>query len=152
MPSWRAASAEDDAAIVAMCLALNAEDPGPKPVVAEQVRRTLETLRREPWRGRAVVLDMDASIIGYALLISFWSNELGGELCTVDELFVLPRRRSQGHGSALLERLARGCDSWSSAAVAVALEVTPANQRAWRFYERLGFIGGNRTMRRMIDR
>jgi ribosomal protein S18 acetylase RimI-like enzyme len=147
---WRAATAEDEHAITAMCLALNAEDPGPKPVVAEQVHRTLETLRSQPVRGCAVVLDVDGEVVGYALLISFWSNEVGGELCTVDELFVLPSHRGQGHASDLLERLARGQGPRSSGAVAIALEVTPANTRAWKLYERLGFKGGNRTMRRMV--
>ena len=143
--TWRVATIDDDDAIVVMCLQLNAEDPGPRPVVAEQVRRTLATLRQEPIRGRAQVLEIDGRPAGYALLISFWSNELGGEMCTVDELFILPPHRNQGHASALLERLAAGLDDCSRSAVAIALEVTPANQRAWRLYERLGFIGANRT-------
>jgi GNAT superfamily N-acetyltransferase len=149
---WRLATAADDDAIVALCLALNAEDPGPQPVGAEQVQRTLATLRREPWRGRAVVLDPQGQPVGYALLISYWSNELGGELCTVDELFVAPPFRNQGHASRLLERLASGRDEWSRDAVALGLEVTPENRRAWSFYERLGFVGSNRTMRQIIRR
>jgi GNAT superfamily N-acetyltransferase len=149
---WRAATAEDDLAIIPMCLALNAEDPGPMAVAAEQVQRTLETLRREPLRGRALVLDVDKEVVGYALLISFWSNEAGGELCTVDELFIAPGHRQKGHATDLLERLAGGEEPWSSSAVGIALEVTPGNERARRFYERLGFEGGNRMMRSAVER
>ena len=151
MSEWRSAVAADDEAIVSMCLALNAEDPGDKPVHPNQVRRTLETLRNEPLRGCAVVLDIDGVLCGYALLISFWSNEVGGELCTLDELFIVEGVRGKGHGTELIERLARGDALWARTAVAVALEVTPANQRAMRLYQRLGFTGGNRVMRRRID-
>src|SRR5262245_7832508 len=96
MRCWRRANAADDEAIVAMCMALNAEDPGPHPVGAQQIYRTLTTLRAEPLRGHAVVLELDSRIVGYALLISFWSNEVGGELCTVDEIFIQPTYRNQG--------------------------------------------------------
>jgi hypothetical protein len=85
---WRVATAFDDEGIVSMCMALNSEDPGPAPVEPEQVRRTLAKLREQSNRGRAVVCDMDGRAVGYALLISFWSNELGGEVCNIDELFV----------------------------------------------------------------
>ena len=148
MATWRAAQESEDEAIVSMCLALFAEDPGSYPVDAAQIRRTLAALRREPLRGTAVVLDIDGRIAGYALLISFWSNEVGGELCTVDELFIAATDRNRGHASRLLDDLARGEGPWRRPSVALALEVISANQRAWRLYERLGFVGGNRTMRR----
>jgi hypothetical protein len=47
---WRLATASDDEAIVSMCMALNAEDPGLNPVQPQQVRRTLAKLREEPNR------------------------------------------------------------------------------------------------------
>jgi hypothetical protein len=31
---------------------------------------------------------------GYALLIPYWSNELGGTLLYVDEIFVIPEARN----------------------------------------------------------
>jgi hypothetical protein len=72
-----------------MCMELNAEDPGPNPVQPQHVRRTLAKLREEPNRGRAVVCDVERRTVGYALLISFWSNELGGEVCNIDECLLL---------------------------------------------------------------
>ena len=99
---WRIASAEDDKCVVAMCMALSAEDPGPAPVHPQQVRRTLAKLRQEPVRGRAVICNVETRAVGYALLISFWSNEIGGEVCTIDELFVLPEHRGRGLATALL--------------------------------------------------
>lgn len=103
---WRLATASDDEAIVSMCMALNAEDPGLNPVQPQQVRRTLAKLREEPNRGRAVICDIEGRAVGYALLISFWSNELGGEVCNIDELFVAPLYRGRGLATSFLEELA----------------------------------------------
>src|SRR5437763_1338331 len=104
---WRVAKSSDDQDISEMCLALYAEDPSPLAMSEQNIRDTLSILRAEPIRGRALVLDVDGAIGGYALLISFWSNELGGEVIVIDELYVLLSFRSQGHGRELLISLAR---------------------------------------------
>lgn len=129
--------------MVAMCIALNAEDPGPHPVPAQNMRRTLDELRKAPIRGRAVVLELDGRIRGYALLVLFWSNELGGEVCTIDELYVEPEHRGNGHATGLLQSLSARNEPWLESVVALALEVTPNNARVRRFYERIGFRGAN---------
>jgi ribosomal protein S18 acetylase RimI-like enzyme len=149
---WRLATASDDEAIVSMCMELNAEDPGPNPVQPQHVRRTLAKLREEPNRGRAVVCDVERRTVGYALLISFWSNELGGEVCNIDELFVAPLYRGRGLATALLEELADKEQSvWPIRPAALALEVTSQNERARALYERLGFRGKNLAMRRPLS-
>jgi ribosomal protein S18 acetylase RimI-like enzyme len=146
---WRAARPEDDNAIVAMCAALNAEDPGPLPVPDTQTRHTLDVLRREPHRGRAIVLELEGKPAGYALLISFWSNELGGEVCEIDELYVVPEQRGRGHGRALFAGIERG-ELWPSHRVAMALIVRDDNARAKRLYARLGFGAAGISMARRL--
>jgi ribosomal protein S18 acetylase RimI-like enzyme len=123
------------------------EDPGPEPVDPDHIRATLAFLGREPSRGRAVVLGGN---LGYALLIAFWSNELGGEVCQVDELFVRPEHRSRGFGRSLFDAIERG-DVWPSPPVAIALGVTPNNARARRLYEAVGFEAVGTTMVRRVD-
>ncbi len=144
---WRAAVASDDADIVSMCMALNSDDPGPTPVSAEQVLRTLARLREESHRGRAVVCEVNGRLAGYALLISFWSNELGGEVCVIDELFVSPAHRGRGLATDLLTKLGQRESFRGATPVALELEVSPANGRARALYERLGFRSENITMR-----
>ena len=78
-------------------------------------------------------------VVGYALLIAYWSNEFGGEVCGVDELYEAPGARSQGHGAALFTELERG-RLVTEPIMAVALGVTHGNMRARRLYERLGFV------------
>ena len=144
---WRSASSLDDEVIVRMCLALNAEDPGPEPVPPDHTQRTLIALRHEPRRGQALVLEIEGQVCGYALLISYWSNELGGEACAIDEMYVEPEHRSRQHATRLIEDLA---EAWTPRPVALTIEVTPGNTRARALYERLGFSGGNLAMRRVL--
>ena len=136
---WRDATPADDDAIVALVGQLYAEDPSPTPVPGSHTLATLARLRAEPVRGRVVVLEVDEQLEGYAFLISFWSNELGGEVCEIDELYVSRAARGQGHSTRLLDGLASRTLPWFRDAVALALEVTAANARARRLYERLGF-------------
>ena len=148
---WRVANAADDQAIVSMFMALNAEDPGPVSVQPEQMRRTLATLREQPWRGRAMVCAIDGQVVGYALLISFWSNEFGGEACSIDELFVVPEHRGSSLATSLIESLAdRRQTLWPASQPALVFEVTPQNQRAIALYRRLGFRGENLALRRPV--
>ncbi|MBN1193613.1 MAG: GNAT family N-acetyltransferase [Coriobacteriia bacterium] len=144
--AWRPAEPSDDDAIARMCLALNAEDPGDTPVAGEQVHRTLEVLRGEPARGKTVVAEIDGQAVGYALLISFWSNELGGEVCIVDELYIVPAFRRRGLAGQLLDSLRDSAELWPATAVAIGLEVSPGNTTARRLFIRHGFVGANTAM------
>jgi GNAT superfamily N-acetyltransferase len=149
---WRITTNGDDDTIASMCAGLYQEDPGPADISPSQIRETLVRLRREPSRGRAVVCELDGRTVGYALLISFWSNELGGEVCVIDELFVVADCRSQGLGTALVEELARPKQElWPERPAALALEVTARNRKARALYERLGFEGENVSMRRRLN-
>jgi GNAT superfamily N-acetyltransferase len=75
-------------------------------------------------------------VCGYAILIPYWSNEFGGVLLFVDELFVDATMRGQGVAQAFFAFVdeTRPYD-----AVALALEVAPRNKGARALYERLGF-------------
>lgn len=97
---WRSATADDDRAIVRLYMALNKEDPGTTPADPAQAQRTLALFRDTPERGHCVVLDQGGgSVEGYALLVSYWSNELGGLVCCVDEMYVAPQARGLGRGT-----------------------------------------------------
>ena len=146
---WRLAEPRDDDALVEMCMRLYDEDPGGLPVSPENMRATLRALRREPCRGRAVALEIENQASGYALLIAFWSNELGGNICEVDELFVVPEYRSQGHGQSLFKAVSEG-RLWPTPIAGMALGVTPDNVRARRLYERLDFRAAGISMVRRL--
>ncbi len=147
---WRRARASDDEAIVRMSVSLYEEDPGSRSIARKDVECTLETFRREPGRGCCVVLEREGVVVGYAFLVAFWSNEYGGEICTIDELFVDTSQRGRGLATDLILALAQKSDLFMTSAVALALEVTPNNARARSLYERLGFSAKNILMRKTL--
>ena len=149
---WRAATETDDDAIVVMFEGLTAEDPGPDPAPPEHMRRTLAAFRAAPARGRVAVLDTGDGAAGYALLVPFWSNEYGGEICIIDELYVAAPVRGRGHASALIAALAAGTSTlWPGRPAALAVEVSAGNARARALYERLGFAGDNTALMARLD-
>lgn len=124
-------------AVVAMMRGLYAEDPASAPADAARFPETIRVLMAHPERGRVVLILADDDPRGYALLVPYWSNEFGGMLLFIDELFVKPEARGRGLGRGLVEwvKAERPFD-----AVAVLLEVSPVNVRARRLYESLGFV------------
>ncbi len=110
----------------------------------ENFLRTVHELETHPEKGTILVIGRDGQIVGYAVLINFWSNECGGNVLIIDELYVAPPCRGQGIGADFVRHL---IDNEWNEAVAVRLEVTPWNTRARRLYERLGFASHkNETM------
>ncbi|MBX7115483.1 MAG: GNAT family N-acetyltransferase [Myxococcaceae bacterium] len=148
--TWRQAQPCDDAQVVQLCVALNREDPGPTPVPPEHMERTLRVLREQPARGRAWVLEQEGMVLGYALLIAYWSNELGGEVLVIDELYVAEAARGQRHATRFLEALSHKSLPEITAYLALMLEVRPENTRARRLYERAGFVASTQVMKRKV--
>src|SRR3569833_2227700 len=97
---WRPAAMAEENEIVSMSRELFVEDPAPMPVPERHTRDTLARLRADPVRGMVIVLQVDDALAGYAFLISFWSNELGGEVIVIDELYIGPAYRRRGFGTA----------------------------------------------------
>lgn len=107
----------------------SAPDPGCFPV-------TIAHLLANPSHGRIVLFMQDSTLSGYALLVPYWSNEFGGVLLFVDEVFVIPAARNRGIARKFFQVVTQ---QKPFAAVALALEVSPANRRARALYESLGF-------------
>lgn len=148
---WRPATPEDQDRVVELYLALYREDPGSVSPDPSRARRTLELFRGAPARGRCLVLEETGIVEGYALLVPYWSNELGGLICTIDELYVGPGARGRGRATELLGSLASGAWGWD-APVALELEVSRSNPRGRALYLRSGFRRvENETLRKLLN-
>src|SRR5262245_47739336 len=134
-PPIRPATPADRDAVVALLLAqLREHDiPTPEPLLA----RAVERLLARPHRGRLLVATMDDRPIGVAALSFGWPLEHGGRGAWLEELYVLPDRRGQGIGTALL-RAACACAA-ANGVVAIDLEVDAGHRQAERLYTREGF-------------
>lgn len=90
-----------------------------------------------PERGHCWVADMGGGLAGYLLVVVVFSLEHGGLMAEVDELFVVPEKRSLAIGAALLseagQTLARG------GIAQLQLQLAVNNMRAKHFYEAQGF-------------
>jgi len=81
------------------------------------------------------VFEIDATIVGYALLFKFWYSEFGGMILNIDELFIHPDFRDRGIASHYLSTLTKRKGDY----VALSLEVLPQNEKALALYKRIGF-------------
>ncbi len=112
------------------------EDPGGKAMTNEKASNTFKSLSNHPDRGTIMVIENNEEVIGYAILINFWSNEFGGNIVDIDEFYIKPEFRSQGIGSNFIKHLA---STHFANATYLQLEVTPENSKARKLYESLGF-------------
>lgn len=122
--------------VCGLMAALYAEDPPERAPPAGAFRATVDHLLAHPERGRVVLFARAGAPAGYALLVPYWSNEFGGVILFVDELYVVPGARGRGAARGLFALVER---ERPFGAVAAALEVTPGNRRARALYEALGF-------------
>jgi len=114
---------------------LYGEDPSTKRITDKKISQTIRELRCNPNKGKIVVFAKENVIIGYSILIFYWSNEYGGDVLHIDELYVKPEHRGYGVATQFFRKLLRS----EHGAVALQLEVTPSNKRALNYYKRLGF-------------
>lgn len=112
------------------------EDPTPQGMTREKIQRTIKTLLKHKDKGTIFVMKIGKEVIGYAILINFWSNEYGGNMVYIDELFVRKEWRGKGVATKFIQYLAK---KKINNAVSLFLEVTPQNKTAEELYKRLGF-------------
>ena len=119
-----------------MIHALHREDPADKMIDDRKISRTIREMRKKRAVGKIIIFEGDCGIIGYSILVYFWSNEYGGRILNVDELYVKPEARRLGVATRFFDHL-----SWAfkNKIVAVKLEVTPSNTKALTYYRKLGF-------------
>ena len=129
--------AESDLVVVREYVnSLYQEDPPGQKMNVDKFDRTFWEFTSKPDKGQIVVFDLDDLVVGYAIIVFYWSNEYGGDLIEVDELFV--RKADRGHRIATMffEWLKQ---TWQQKAVALSIQVTPTNDLALNLYQRLGF-------------
>jgi GNAT superfamily N-acetyltransferase len=133
--------------VLRMMRALYEADGHDVRVNAETFPSTIDHLLANPASGRIVLLTDGRVLHGYALLVSYWSNEWGGIALLLDELFVDKEFRGRGIAKSFFKYLEH---ERPFGAVVVALEVASRNTRARALYESLGFA--DRHLRMMTRR
>lgn len=74
-----------------------------KPTKPKYLNKTLkEIIEKSPYIDR-YVYEVDHKIAGYMLITFSYSNELGGNIITIDELYIKEDYQGSGIGSEMLE-------------------------------------------------
>jgi len=87
-------------------------------------------------QGQLVLMFVGEELAGFSIIIQHWSNEYGGTILLIDELYEKPAARGQGLGGDFFAMLKRE-RPWQ--ARTMILEVARRNTQAQSFYESLGF-------------
>lgn len=142
--SFRAYKESDFSELCVMSTELYLVDPSDKTITSENIRNTVESSVTNPELIQIVLFDLSGVITGYSITIKYWSNEYGGFIEYIDELFVKEKYRSQGIGSSYIKFLKENHDE---NVIALRLEVTPDNAKARKLYQRNGFLNHkNKTL------
>lgn len=105
------------------------------PANLDYVNRTFdECVKGSPY-AMAYILEHDAKPAGFALFSFTWSNESGGKVALLEELYVSPAFRGLRLGTEFMEWLLSTYGDFSR----IRLEVCGCNAGARRLYKRYGF-------------
>lgn len=99
-----------------------------------KIKDTINYSISNPEQLQIKIFKKDKTILGYAIVTLFWSNEYGGKVAILDELYVLPSHRNKGISSYFISLLCKNKNY-----NAIALEVVKTNSDAFRLYQKLGF-------------
>lgn len=92
-----------------------------------------EMMRSEDYL-RGLIFEVDGRVAGYALLCLTYTQEAGGRVVWIDELYVRPEFQGQGLGHAFFASLQE-----IAPAARYRLEIEPDNLRAKKLYASQGF-------------
>lgn len=101
----------------------------------EHVQRTFDqALEGSPYL-RALMLEEEGRPVGYFLLAMTWSNEAGGMVVWLEELYFRASCRGKGYGRQAMQWVEQEYPK----ARRYRLEATLVNEDAMRLYRRLGY-------------
>ena len=100
------------------------------------INNTFDEMMRSDDYVLGYILEHDGSPAGYGLLSKTFSQEVGGLVILVEELYVTPEYRSHGLGRVFFKFIE---DGPGKDARRFRLEVTKCNDRAISLYKKLGY-------------
>ncbi len=106
------------------------------PIPTRHIEDTFSELLRSDTYAAAYMLEENSIAIGYALLAKTFSQEAGGMVIWVEELYVRSAFRGKGIGSAFLRDLVNNPPAGTKR---IRLEAEKENEAAVRLYRSLGF-------------
>lgn len=102
----------------------------------ENFDKTFDEMMRSDTYAQGYVFEYDGKIVGYALTAKTYSNEWGGIVIWLEEIYIQPEYRSKGLGKEFFAYLDK---QFMGEVKKLRLEVREDNKRAIKLYRSLGF-------------
>jgi len=99
-----------------------------------KIKSTINRSKTHPEQVNIKIFKVANTVVGYAMLTFFWSNEYNGLVVVLDELFVISEYRNQGISTQFINYLAQNKEY-----KIIDLEVFKENTKALALYKKLGF-------------
>ena len=133
--SYRDFEEKDFGAFREMVFCLYEEDPEGQPIDDEKLRKTIGESLAHPEKIRIIMIRADDVVAGYGILVFYWSNEYGGDILNIDELYI----KKEYRGNRVASDFIKNQIDTNKNIVAVAVETTSSNSAAAKLYMQLGF-------------
>ena len=104
------------------------------PVDRAHYGKTFDELIRSDVYAECFLIEYDGSVAGFALISKTFSQEAGGLVIWIEELYIREKYRSKGLGHEFFEFIEK-----KRPAARYRLEIEPENSRARALYENLGY-------------
>ena len=132
----REIKSDDKIDFIKMCMDFYNTDGVDHSIPVSNMEKTFNLLMEGLDFAKAYVCEKNSKTAGYILLALTYSNEAGGMVVWIDEIYVKPEFRSQGIGSELIDFV---IDKYKDNAARFRLEITESNMGAKKLYLSKGF-------------
>lgn len=130
----RKISIQDESSVAEMMRDFYSSDAVLAPIPEEYFSRTIKhCLNDDTYAELFIYEEEDKGILGYVLTAKTWSNEAGGMVTWIEELYVKPGMRGKGIGHKLLKHILL------DGSVRYRLEIEEENTGAIKLYKSYGF-------------
>jgi ribosomal protein S18 acetylase RimI-like enzyme len=126
---------DDLKSVQLLCDELYSEDPNISDLRVE-IEPTWKEFSERPAKGQLIAIKDQAKVVGYCIIVFFWSNEYSGDLIEIDEVNIASDYRGQKAGSQLFSWLRNKYPQSKG----FTLQVADKNERARKWYHQLGFV------------
>ena len=126
---------QDREQFLTMCRDFYSGDAVDHVIPPEHMQRTFDEILKQGPYLRGVMFEEDGVCAGYAQLSFTFSNEAGGKVVWLEEIYTLPQFRGRGIGGAFLDWVRNEYPDVKRS----RLEVCESNQGAANLYRRKGY-------------
>lgn len=127
---------EDKEIFIQFCKEFYHTDAVAKPVEADCFIRTFHALMSNQPMLHGYILEIDGVAVGYGLVSMMYSNEVGGMVLWLEELYIRADYRGQGLGKKYFAFIH---ETFQNDVKRFRLEATPENKKAIALYRSLGY-------------